>query len=54
MLVRILASTGSHHFHPSEFVIVALFEVTGLVLALLCLCVFMFSSSTPPVGHNRS
>jgi hypothetical protein len=40
-------------FQRSEFKVVALFETTGLALALLCLCVWMFSSKTPPVGHRR-
>jgi len=32
---------------------VELFEATGLALAVLCLCVFMFSSKAPPAGHRR-
>src|SRR5579864_7115087 len=40
MLVRILAWTRAIVLQRSEFKVVTVFEATGLILALLCLCVF--------------
>jgi hypothetical protein len=50
-LVRILAWTRSQRFQTSEFCIVTVFEATGLILALLCLCVFVSSSGRTPADH---